>query len=180
MFVLHQTHTHYTRQTHPIFLSCCDVRLFFTKHTFSNAKCTNAKCTNAKCTNARKLKCSNSECQMSNVTHYTLHTTHTPTQQEAAENQLYEDSLQSEQLAIDLMLASKVDSYTQLILDQSRSTSSESLGEIPQNLVAYVPQSIEQYKKVLQAYYDALRESNGAVPPSPPLHFKVIEKHGRR
>ena len=38
--------------------------------------------------------------------------------QEAAENQLYEDSLQSEQLAIDLMLASKVDSYTQLILAQ--------------------------------------------------------------
>lgn len=38
--------------------------------------------------------------------------------QEAAENQLYEDSLQSEQLAIDLMLASKLDSYTQLILQQ--------------------------------------------------------------
>ena len=40
--------------------------------------------------------------------------------QEAAANQLYEDSLQSEVLAIDLMLASKVDSYTQLILRQVR------------------------------------------------------------
>ena len=54
------------------------------------------------------------------------------------------------------------------------------MGEIPQSLVVYVPAALEQYKKVLQTYYDALRENNGGVPPSPPLHFKVIDKHSRR
>ncbi len=63
---------------------------------------------------------------------------------------------------------------------QSQSKSSTSLGEIPQNLVVYVPLALQQYKTILQAYYDALRDHNGAVPPSPPLQFKVIEKHGRR
>jgi hypothetical protein len=63
---------------------------------------------------------------------------------------------------------------------QSQSGGSATLGEIPQELVVYVPAAIDQYKKILQAYYDTLRDNGGVVPASPPLHFKVIDKHARR
>lgn len=87
----------------------------------------------------------------------------------SAHDVLFRDSLENDELSVDLSISSKLDALFKMLADQMNNHRSY----FPQPLEAYVARGLAQYVSVLSEYYDAAVAMPSATPAAPTLAFTI-------
>lgn len=94
-------------------------------------------------------------------------------EREQARQAFFAESLEEEEKALDLLLASKLDTFLQCVIAQT--FDDPKLGYFGDKLRPCAKRALKEYTGLLQAYYEEAWENPGQVVNPPPLAFTMID-----
>jgi len=94
-------------------------------------------------------------------------------EREQARQAFFAESLEEEEKALDLLLASKLDSFLQCVIAQT--CDDPKLTYFDKKLQPYAKRALKEYTALLQTYYEEAWENPGQVVNAPPLAFTMLD-----